>query len=161
MNEDFYTSFLRLPGRSLPLSDCIASNPKFVEFFADCIGTIDGSHIYARVTPDYHVRYCNRHANISQNVLAVCGFDKLFTYIMSGWEGSASDAFIYVATCCRSLAIPEGKYLLGDAGFPSCMAVLVPYRGVRYHLKEWGHANEQYMNCLCTPLIYIDYPLID
>lgn len=154
-------SFLRLPGCSSPLSDRIASNLKFAEFFADCIGTIDGSHIYARVAPDYHVCYRDRHANISQNVLAVCGFNELFTYIMSGWEGSTSDALIYVAARRRSLAIPEGKYLLGDAGFPSCMAVLVPYRGVRYHLKEWGRANEWYMNCLCTPLIYIDYPLID
>ena len=66
-------------------------------------------------------------------------------YIMSGWEGSTSDALVYIAVHCQSLAIPEGKYLLGDAGFPSCMAVLVPYRGVHYHLKEWGHANEQYM----------------
>ena len=64
---------------------------------------------------------------------------------MSGWEGSASDALIYMAARRHSLAIPEGKYVLGDAGFPSCLSVLVPYRGVWYHLKEWGCASERYV----------------
>jgi hypothetical protein len=64
---------------------------------------------------------------------------------MSGWEGSASDALIYIAARRQSLAIPDGKFLLKDAGFPSCSAILVPYRGVRYHLKEWGRANERYL----------------
>ena len=146
LHRNFYTSFVRLPGRSSPPSERIASNPKFADFFADCVGAIDGSHIYARVTPDQHVRFRDRHTNISQNVLAVCNFDELFTYILSGWEGSAANALVYVAACRESLAIPPGKYLLGDAGFPSCMSVLVPYRGTRYHLKEWGCANERYVS---------------
>ena len=145
MDHNFYTSFVQLPGHGSILSDHIANNPKFAEFFSDCVGAIDGSHIYARVSPQDHVRYRDRHANISQNILAVCGFDELFTYIMSGWEGSASDALIYVAARRCSLAIPEGKYVLGDAGFPSCLSVLVPYHGVQYHLKEWGHASERYV----------------
>jgi hypothetical protein len=139
---------VKLPGRLSSLADCITRNPKFAEFFVDCIGAIDSSHIYARVAPNQHVRFRDRHANISQNVLAVCRFNELFTYVMSGWEGSASDALIYVAARRWSLAIPEGKYLLGDAGFPSCLAVLVPYRGVQYHLKEWGRASERYASCL-------------
>ena len=158
LNDNFYTSFVRLPSRSSPLPDRIARNPKFAEF-RDCIGAIDGSHIYARVPPDHHVRFRDRHANISQNILAACGFDELFTYVMSGWEGSASDALIYVAARRRSLAIPEGKYILGDAGFPSCLSVLVPYRGVRYHLKEWGRANERYAHCLCKSDMDVHFSL--
>jgi hypothetical protein len=34
---------------------------------------------------------------------------------------------------------------LADAGFPLCDGLLVPYRGVRYHLKEWGRASERYV----------------
>jgi len=37
-----------------------------------------------------------------------------------------------------NLTIPEGQYYLADAGFGVCDALLVPYRGVRYHLAEWG-----------------------
>ncbi|KAJ3982394.1 hypothetical protein F5890DRAFT_1392557, partial [Lentinula detonsa] len=43
-----------------------------------------------------------------------------------------------------TLRIPNGKYLLADAGFPSCDALLVPYCGVQYHLKEWEQANLRY-----------------
>ena len=39
----------------------------------------------------------------------------------------------------------DGKYYLGDAGFPSCDALLVLYHGVRYHLKEWAQGNQQYI----------------
>jgi hypothetical protein len=41
------------------------------------------------------------------------------------------------------LAIPEGKYLLGDAGFANCDTCLTPYRGVRYHLKEWAKGRRR------------------
>ena len=37
--------------------------------------------------------------------------------------------------------IEPGTYYLADAGFPLCDVLLVPYRGVRYHLKEWEQAN--------------------
>ena len=34
-------------------------------------------------------------------------------------------------------SIPEGKYYLADAGYPLCDALLVPFQGVCYHLREW------------------------
>jgi len=37
-----------------------------------------------------------------------------------------------------------GFYYLADAGFPSCGALLTPFRGVRYHLREWAHGNQKY-----------------
>ena len=43
------------------------------------------------------------------------------------------------------LTIPLGKYFLADAGFPICEGLLIPYRGVRYHLQEWGRANLRYV----------------
>jgi hypothetical protein len=45
----------------------------------------------------------------------------LFTYIMSGWEGSASDSHIIHNARQKHLQLPHGKYLLADAGF--CHAV--------------------------------------
>ena len=144
LNESFYNSFVRLPGPHEPTSQRIASNAKFADYFADCLGAMDGSHIYARVSPSEHTRYRDRHTNISQNVLAMCSFDELFTFIMSGWEGSAGDGLLYNAARRTSLAIPPNKYVLADAAFPSCPSVLVPYRGVHYHLQEWGRANLRY-----------------
>lgn len=64
-----------------------------------------------------------------------------FSYTLTGWEGSATDARIYQDAISTDLHIPQGKYLLGDAGFPLHPGLLVPYQGVRYHLAEWGRAN--------------------
>lgn len=64
-----------------------------------------------------------------------------FSYTLTGWEGSATDARIYQDAISTDLHIPQGKYLLGDAGFPLRPGLLVPYQGVRYHLAEWGRAN--------------------
>ena len=43
------------------------------------------------------------------------------------------------------LRIPQGKFYLADAGFGVCDSLLVPYRGVQYHLAEWGRANIRYI----------------
>ena len=68
-----------------------------------------------------------------------------FTYTLTGWEGSATDARVYDDAITSDLHIPEGKYLLADAGYPLRCELLVPYRGVRYHLAEWGRANVWYV----------------
>jgi hypothetical protein len=65
----------------------------------------------------------------------------LFAYILSGWEGSAADGWVFEDACRKDFAIPPGKFYLGNAGFPSCDTLLVPYWGFRYHLKEWERGN--------------------
>ncbi|XP_042487724.1 uncharacterized protein LOC122067929 [Macadamia integrifolia] len=67
---------------------------RFYPYFKDCIGAIDGSHIPAWVHLSDHPRFRDRKGDISQNILAACDFDMKYTYILSGWEGSASDARI-------------------------------------------------------------------
>ena len=66
-----------------------------------------------------------------------------FCYILSGWEGSATDGHIFDDACQKDFAIPNGSYYLADAGFMTCNALIIPYRGTRYHLKEWGRAPEK------------------
>jgi hypothetical protein len=61
--------------------------------------------------------------------------------MLTGWEGSAADARVYADAIQSDLRISDGWYLLADAGFLHCKELLVPYRGVRYHLQEWGKAN--------------------
>lgn len=67
-----------------------------------------------------------------------------FLYFISGWEGSTADATMYAHSQLVDLTIPPGKFYLADAGFGICDSLLVPYRGVRYHLAEWGRANVRY-----------------
>lgn len=105
---------------------------------------MDGSHFNCAPTAAERHAARNRKGSITQNCLAACTWDLIFVYIFSGWEGSAADSTIYNDARLTDLFIPPGKYYLADAGFPSCAELLVPYRGVRYHLAEWGRAEQRY-----------------
>lgn len=78
-----------------------------------------------------------------KNCLFACLFDLKFVYALTGWEGSATDAYVYENAQLVDLAIPHGKYYLANAGYPQCNELLVPYCGICYHLAEWGHAAVQ------------------
>lgn len=71
-----------------------------------------------------------------------------FTYVLPGWEGSAADGRVYHDARATDFAVHPSTCYLADAGFPNCRALLVPYRGVRYHLKEWATAPNKYVH-LC------------
>ncbi len=113
----FYTKYITFSiGENVPSR--IRHNPKFYPYFAHAIGAIDGSHI--PVSPPSHLRpaYRNRKGFLSQNGLFVCNFDLKFTYTLTGWEGSATDARVFDDAAGTDLRIPPGKYLLADGGYP-------------------------------------------
>ena len=131
-SRPFYTKYVRQPTASP--SPYIRNNPNFWPFLKGAVGAIDGSHIHLNSPSSMHVACRNRKGFISPNCLFCCSFDMLFTYALTGWEGSASDARLWENA--TGLHIPDGCFLLADAGFPHCEKLLVPYRGVRYHLAE-------------------------
>jgi len=90
-----------------------------------------------------HMR--NWKGYLSQNCLFVCDFDFLFTYTLTRWDGSTVDANLWNDAHTQDLRMPQGRYLLADAGFGTLDALLVPFRGVRYHLKEWRQAYQRYV----------------
>jgi len=140
--KNFYSRYIKLPLPDQTPSE-IQDNPKFYPFFKGCLGALDGTHIDAFVPNDTLPCYCNRKGGITQNVLAACAFDMKFCYILSGWEGSATDGCIFDDARQKDFAIPNGSYYLADAGFMTCNALIIPYWGTCYHLKEWGRAPEK------------------
>ncbi|XP_040869235.1 uncharacterized protein [Glycine max] len=88
-------------------------------WFERCIGALDGTHIPITVSPDERPRYRNRKGDVSTNVLAACGPDLRFIYVLPGWEGSAGDSRVLRDALRRQnkLEIPTGKYFLVDAGY--------------------------------------------
>ncbi|XLS50889.1 hypothetical protein HN51_011566 [Arachis hypogaea] len=60
-------------------------------------------------------------------------------------SGAASDSRILKDALSREypLRISEGKFYLGDAGFMLKTGIVTPYRGVRYHLKEYSVRESQ------------------
>ena len=124
----------------------IADNPKFAPFFNNCIGATDGSLIPAIIPTHKQGPWRDRKGNITQNVLIVPNFDLLYTYALCGWEGSAPDQRVLEDSYNKSFIIPANKFILADAAFTLCSSVLTPYRGVRYHLKEWAKGNRKPAN---------------
>jgi DDE superfamily endonuclease len=123
----------------------IRDDRKFREF-SGCLGALDGVHIPAVVKQELIESFRNRKKFVSQNVLGVCDFDMLFTYCLAGWEGSAHDGRVFADAAVKGLSLPPGRYYLGDAGYALSTHVLTPYRGVRYHLKEWSRHGDRPQN---------------
>jgi len=127
-------------------SPFIASNYRFFPYFKDCIGALDGTLIGAICSPEDHEACRDRHDALSQNVLGVIRFNMIWSYVLAGWEGSAHDGKVLADALCKGLTTFHGKYYLGDAGYALTEYCLTPYRGVRYHLKEWKKNNEAPVN---------------
>ena len=90
-------------------------NPAFWPHFNDCIGAIDGTHVKLVVPKSKRIPYLNRHNETSQNVLAVCDFDMRFTFVLSGWPGSAHDMRVFkdaVTTYAHKFPHPPSGLLL-------------------------------------------------
>jgi hypothetical protein len=155
----FYTTFVKLPDANSPPPDYIQSSPKFSPFFHDALGAIDGTHVNCSPSAEERSTSRNRKGVLTQNCLAACSFDLRFTYMLSGWEGSTADSTLFHDAREVDLFIPLGRYYLADAGFASCNALLVPYRNVRYHLREWKHGNSRcVISFLENLLTNFDYP---
>ena len=76
-------SYIKLPPSDTVPGE-IRQNPKFWPLFKDCIGAIDGTHIPVSVAQGCAAPYRNRKGWLSHNVLAACGFDLRFQYVLAG-----------------------------------------------------------------------------
>jgi hypothetical protein len=146
-------SILRLHPQYMPqrhnpiLPPHIRADSRFFPFFDGAVGAIDGCHIHAHLAKEEHTTSRNRKGEITQNVLGVCDFEGYNTYVLAGSEGAAYDGWVYKqAVAEHGLKLPTGCFLLADAGYTLSLSLLVPYRGVRYHLKEWARGNKRPQN---------------
>ncbi|XP_065628512.1 uncharacterized protein LOC112016895 isoform X1 [Quercus suber] len=74
----------------------IQDHPIYWPHFKDCIGAIDGTHVVAIVPTEKSIPYFGRKGYPTQNVMAACDFDMLFTFVLPGWEGAAHDTHIFL-----------------------------------------------------------------
>ena len=132
-----------------PIVQAILGSPHF-KYFDKCISTIDGTHICVFSSTTDHMFMCNRKGFLSQNCLFACNFNFFFIYSLCGWDGSVTDGVLWWDALANDIQVPLNKYLLGDAGFPSCDGLLVPYCSVCYHLREWceGASGVTHQTCL-------------
>jgi hypothetical protein len=148
--DQISSEYITLPtsAATLAVPAEITTNPKFYPYFKDCIGAIDGSLIPVSIRENEASvgAYRCRKGFLAQNVLAVCSFDLTFQYILAGWEGAANDGRVLEDALQKGFTIPTDKYYLADAGYGLTPNFLTPYRGVRYHLKEFAQGTQRPQN---------------
>ncbi|PKU67252.1 hypothetical protein MA16_Dca015981 [Dendrobium catenatum] len=119
----------------------IRNDTRYMPYFKDCIGAIDGTHVDARIPVEDQIPYIGRHHSPTQNVMAVCDFNMCFTFVAAGWEDSAHDARIFkhvLRSPQYSFPVPpSGKFYLVDAGYPLQRGFLKPYPETRYHIPDF------------------------
>eukprot|EP00268_Persea_americana_P025067 TRINITY_DN2442_c0_g2_i1.p1 TRINITY_DN2442_c0_g2~~TRINITY_DN2442_c0_g2_i1.p1 ORF type:complete len:267 (-),score=43.65 TRINITY_DN2442_c0_g2_i1:1151-1951(-) len=139
----------------------ILLNPRFEPYFKDCIGAIDGTLVHAIIQPEKQIPYRGRKGECMQQVMAVCSFDMLFTYVVCGWEGTAHDQRILLDAISDDRLkfphAPPGKYYLVDAGYTNMRGFLSPFRNVRYWLPDFQgvavpRTREEHFNRLHSSL---------
>ncbi|KAL8545544.1 hypothetical protein ACS0TY_005623 [Phlomoides rotata] len=126
---------------------------RYMPFFKDCIGAIDGTHVKSRLPQGKAIPYIGRKGYATQNVLAVVDFNMCFTFVWAGWEGAAHDNRILgeaIRNPDLNFSIPKGqKYYLVDVGYTHMTGYMGPYKGenIRYHLDDFRRARtDNYAN---------------
>lgn len=87
----------------------ILNNHRFYPYFKDCIGATDGIPIRAKVQNEGVSQFRSWKDYPTKNVFAAYTFDIKFTYVLPGWEVSASYFWIIKNPLTRKdkLLIPQ------------------------------------------------------
>ncbi|KAL7225288.1 hypothetical protein ACSBR1_020634 [Camellia fascicularis] len=87
------------------------------------------AHIVVMAQEADQMPYRDRKVNTTQNVMATCSFDMKFTFVYTGWEGSAHDSRIFVeALTITTTDFPHqtpNKYYLVDIGYTNMPELIV------------------------------------
>ncbi|KAG6510152.1 hypothetical protein ZIOFF_028161 [Zingiber officinale] len=94
----------------------ILNNPKWFPYFKNCLGAIDGTHVSAWTPSSIQTSF-------------------------RGWEGTSNDSRVFIDALTRhenNFPKPCGdQFYLVDSGYPDMPGFLGPYRGRRYHLRDY------------------------
>ena len=126
-------------------SQWICYNTEMWPFIKNALWAIDGSCIPCMPPTIKCGSYQNWKGSMSQNCLFICSFNLWFLFGYTGWEGSVANGQVWEATLDCRLEIPDGHYYLADARYPgNDPQLLIPYRGIPYHLAEWSWASQRW-----------------
>ncbi|KAI3702249.1 hypothetical protein L6452_27979 [Arctium lappa] len=125
-----------------PNPDVPGNNRRLRRIFKGAIGTLDGTLIHVVVPiQEQHLYRGRGKGECYQNVLAICDFNMVFTFVVAGWEGVAHDSRV-LSEALTDGAIgfpfpPPDKYYLCDAAYTNTRGFMAPYRNVRYWLGDF------------------------
>ncbi|KAL8516888.1 hypothetical protein ACS0TY_015223 [Phlomoides rotata] len=114
--------------------DCTDNRWKYLK---GCLGALDGTYIPVKVLAIDIPRYRNQKGFVSVNVLAVCDRNMSYIYVLSGWEGSSVDSRVL----CDAVTREHGLKVTIIWLMVGTQTEMVPYRGFKYHLREWDNTH--------------------
>ncbi|KAE9075851.1 hypothetical protein PF006_g28247, partial [Phytophthora fragariae] len=109
-------------------------------YFDQAVVAIDGVHVPVMVSVEDAEIFRNRKGWTSTNVLIVSDWQVNVAFIYPGAEGAAHDSMVLAHSNFLQV-LPDHVYVLADAGYAFHPQILTPYRGVRYHLKEFAEGT--------------------
>ncbi|XP_052625019.1 uncharacterized protein LOC128132471 [Lactuca sativa] len=117
-------------------------NRRLRRVFKGAVGALDDTLIHVVVPAKKQDLYRSRgKGDCYQNVLAICDFNMIFTFVVTGWEGVAHDSRILSEAVADPQASfpfpPPDKYYLCDAAYAHTRGFMAPYRNVRYWLGDF------------------------
>ncbi|KAK9053692.1 hypothetical protein SSX86_024766 [Deinandra increscens subsp. villosa] len=150
---------------SNPSTNASEQHMRLMQFFPGAIGALDGTLVHAVVPVDQQTRYRGRgKGDCFQNILGICNFDMIFTFVWAGWEGIAHDSRVLKEVAFNPTSgfqfPPPDKYYLCDAAYTNTRGFMAPYRGTRYWLadfrrqraltkeEKFNHAHAQLRNVI-------------
>ncbi|KAL8540393.1 hypothetical protein ACS0TY_001847 [Phlomoides rotata] len=78
-------------------------------YFKGCLGALDGTYIPVKVAHTDIPRYRNHKGQVSANVLAVCDRNMNYIFVLSEWEGSATDSRVLRDVVTRSSGLKDDE----------------------------------------------------
>ncbi|KAL7597637.1 hypothetical protein Lser_V15G22777 [Lactuca serriola] len=111
-------------------------NRRLRRVFKGAVGALDGTLIHVVVPANKRDLYRSRgKGDCYQNVLAICDFNMMFTFVVAGWEGIAHDSRILSEALANPHAPfplpPPDKYYLCDAAYANIRGFMAPYRNAK------------------------------
>lgn len=126
-----------MPDEIPEVPERIKNDDRYYPFFKGCVGALDGTHTkFNAARVDQNV--CrNRKGETTTNTLCIVNFERVILGLSTGNFGSSHDTAVLREAVEHGLRFPKDCYFLGDLGYPLSRRILTPYKGVRYHLKEF------------------------
>ncbi|GAV63100.1 LOW QUALITY PROTEIN: DDE_4 domain-containing protein, partial [Cephalotus follicularis] len=106
------------------------------------VGALDGTLVHAIIPSSQQTVYRGRgNGKCYQNVLGICDFNMIFTFVYAGWERVAHESRVLTEVVAAPnnnfLFPPPSKYYLCNAAYTNTRGFMTPYRNVRYLLGDF------------------------
>jgi hypothetical protein len=138
---------VQLPGPDNPEGfQRIQQSKKYFPFFKGCIGAIDGTHIYISLSERGKGDTILKSQRRKDAKRPCCMYFRPPALLRFSWLALTTQDSYKTLSTRNVFSIPPGKFYLADAGYSCRWPFLVPYHGIRYHLREQNLSNLRSQN---------------